>query len=102
VGDELAVADQDQLLGDLRDLREDVAGDEHGPSPIRLRPQQVAQPAHPLRVEAVGGLVEDQDPRVAQQRRRQRQPLAHPQRVALHATSGGAAQLDHLQHLLDP
>ena len=100
--DQLAVADHDQLVGDLVNLGEDVAGDEHGPALGRLCPQQIAQPAHPLRVEAVGRLVEDQDPRLAEQRRGQRQPLPHPQRVALHPPLGGAGQLDHLQHLVDP
>ena len=48
----------------------------------RLGAQQVAQPADPLRVEAVGGLVEDQDPRVAEQGGREAEPLAHAERVA--------------------
>ena len=89
--DQLAVADHDQLVGGLVDLGEDVAGDEHGAALGGLRSQQVAQPAHPLRVESVGRLVEDQDAGIAEQRRRQRQALAHAQRVALDATVGGAA-----------
>ena len=46
------------------------------------RAQEVAQPADALRVEAVGGLVEHEHPRVAEQRRRQAEPLAHAERVA--------------------
>ena len=52
--------------------------------------QQPAHPADPGRVEPVGGLVEDQHLRVAEQRGGDRQPLAHAHRVALHAPVGGA------------
>jgi hypothetical protein len=47
--------------------------------------QQRAQPAHAFGVEAVGGLVEDEDPRVGQQRQGQAEPLAHAQREPAHA-----------------
>ena len=42
-----------------------------------LRPQEVAQPPDALGVQAVGGLVEDEDLGVAEQRRGEREPLAH-------------------------
>ncbi len=90
------------MLGGLGDLAEQVAGDEHSTPASRLIAKQVAQPAHPLRVEPVGGLVEDEDARLAKQGSGQRQALAHSQRVALDPALGGAGQLDHLQHLLDP
>ena len=51
----------------------------------RERAQEVAQPAHALGVEAVGRLVEDQQLGIAEQRRRQAEPLPHAERVALHA-----------------
>ena len=44
------------------------------------------------RVEAVGRLVEDQHLRVAEQRRGDRQALAHAHRVALHAPVGGVGR----------
>ena len=43
--------------------------------------QQPAHPAHALRIEAVGGLVEDQDLRVAEQRVGEPEALAHAERV---------------------
>ena len=49
------------------------------------RAQEVAQPAHALRVEPVGGLVEDEQLRLAEQRRREPESLAHAERVALDA-----------------
>ena len=62
--------------------------------------QEVAQPADALRVEAVGGLVEDQHARVAEQRRRQPEPLAHAERVLAGAPAGGALELDEPEHLV--
>ena len=47
------------------------------------REQQLADLADALRVEAVGRLVEHQQPRLAQQGRRQPEPLPHPERVGL-------------------
>ena len=58
---------------------------EHRPPVGGERAQEVAQPAHALRVEPVGRLVEDQQLRVAEQRRREPEPLPHPERVALDA-----------------
>ena len=92
--DELAVVDDQHLVDRLRDLGEHVAGDEHRAPPRGERAQEVAQPAHALRVEAVGGLVEDQQLRVAEQRRREPQPLAHAQRVALDAPRARVVELD--------
>lgn len=45
-------------------------------------PQELAQPPDPFGVQAVGRLVEQQHLRVAQQRRREGEPLSHPHRVA--------------------
>ena len=56
----------------------------------------------PAGIEAGGGLVEDQQPRTAQQRRRDPQALAHAVRVAADPVLGARAQLDDLEHLLDP
>ena len=63
--------------------------------------RNVAQPADALGVEPVRGLVEDQQLRVAEQRRREPEPLAHAERVG--ARRGGAAasvEVDELQHLV--
>ena len=63
--------------------------------------QEVAQPADALRVQAVGGLVEDEDLGVAEQRGGEAQALAHPGRVAARAPIGRVAHLDEVQHLVD-
>src|SRR5262245_51719969 len=57
---------------------------------------------HASGIQPVGGLVQDQQLRIAQERRRQTEPLAHPQRVRLHPASRGGLELDQGQHLLDP
>jgi hypothetical protein len=88
------------LIDRLRDLRQHVARDQHRAPPGGERAQEVAQPAHALGIEAVGRLVQDQQLGVAQQRRRKAQPLAHAQRVALHAAPCGVGQLDQPQHLI--
>ena len=88
-----AVDDQD-LVDGLRDLGQDVARDEHGAPAGRERAQEVAQPAHALGVEPVRRLVEHEQLRLAEQRRREPEPLAHAERVALDAPSRGAVELD--------
>ena len=60
-----------------------------------------AQPADALRIEAVGRLVEDQDARVAEQRRGEPEPLAHAERVLARAPVGGVRELDERQDLVD-
>ena len=54
--------------------------------------QQGAQPADALRVEPVQRLVQHQDLRVAEQRRRQPEPLAHARRVCPDPAAGGLAR----------
>ena len=83
------LGDHDDVVDALRDLGEQVARHEHRPPARGLRAQQVAHPADAGRVEAVGRLVEDQHLGVAEQRRGDRQALAHAHRVALHAPVGG-------------
>ena len=55
----------------------------------------------PGRVEAGGGLVEDQQPRPAQQRGGDAQALAHPVRVAADLVLGARRELDDVEHLVD-
>ena len=71
------------LINGLRDLRKYVARNEHRTTLRRQPAQEVTQPAHALRVKPVSRLIENQQLRVANQRRRQSQPLAHPQRMPL-------------------
>ena len=72
-----AVVDDDDVVGGLGDLGEDVAGDQDGPPFGGQAAEQVAQPPDALRIQAVGGLVEDQHGRVAEQGGGQAEPLPH-------------------------
>jgi hypothetical protein len=94
-------ADDDRPVGGLLDLGQQVAADQDRASLlVREVAEEPAQPLDALGVQAVGRLVEDQHPRVAQQRRRQPQPLAHAQRVAAGLPAAGRAEADLLQHLV--
>src|SRR5207247_1469819 len=58
--------------------------------------------AHPGRVEPCRGLVEQEQARPAQQRSGDAEPLAHAVRVAPDAVARAIAQVDDLEHLVDP
>ena len=79
-----------------------MRGEEHGASLFCQLPQQSPDPEHPIRIEAVDGLVEDQRARIAQQRRRDPEPLPHPQREAPRVLGGDLAQADQVDDLIDP
>ena len=99
--DRAPARDHHDLVGGLRHLRQHVAGDEHGAALRGHRAQEVAQPADALRVQAVGGLVEHQHARVAQQGGREAEPLAHAERVAARPPVGRVREVDELQQLVD-
>ena len=77
------------VVDGLRDLGEQVAGDEHGAAARRLLAHHAAHPGDAGRVEAVRRLVEQQHLGVAEQRRGDAQALLHAHRVALDAAVGG-------------
>ncbi len=61
------------------------------------------QPDHPLprrRVEAVGRLVEEQQPRPVDERLGQLGPLLHPQRVGLEVPVARLAEADEVERLV--
>ena len=103
LGDDPAVADHDQVVGDDLDLVQQVRGEQHGAAVVGVPAEQVAHPADAGRVEAVGRLVEDQHLGVADQRGRDAEPLAHAERVVAHPAAGlGRGQADQVEHLVDP
>ncbi|SRR5712692_1012055 len=57
--DELAVADHASVVADLLDLPEQVAGDQHCAVSLADILDELVHLGHALRVETVGGLVED-------------------------------------------
>ncbi len=79
LGDQPAGGDDDQVVGKLLHLGKEMAGDQHGAAVGGEGFEQVAHPADTVGVQAVGRLVEDQDPRVADQCRGDPQPLPHAQ-----------------------
>src|ERR1035441_7014799 len=92
----VAAADHDDVTDGLGDLGQDVAGDQDGAAlcgqraelrdllrSLALcgqRAEQIPQPPDALRVQAVGGLVEHQDLRVAEQGGGQAEPLPPAER----------------------
>jgi len=79
---QLSPADDHDSVDGLLNLSEQVAGDQNRAALIMGEvPQEVTQPLDAFGVKAVGGLVEDEHLRVAQQRGGQAEPLAHPKGV---------------------
>ena len=62
---------------------------------------EVAHVAHAGRVETRRRLVEEEQPRLAQERGRDPEPLAHPVRVAADAMLRAVGQLDQLEYRVD-
>ena len=99
--DQPAPADDDEVVGHQRDLRQQVAADEHGASLAGQVDEDVADPADALGVEPVGRLVEDHRVRIAEQHTGQPEALAHAERVAADLALGDLGQPDEGQHLVD-
>jgi hypothetical protein len=83
------------------DLAHVVARQQHGQAARGEALDQGAHVADAGRVEAVGGLVEHQQARVAQQRGRDAEALAHTERVAAYFVALAAAQVDRFEDLVD-
>ena len=64
-------------------------------------PQEAAQPADALGVEPVGRFVQDQHPRVAEQRGGQAEPLPHAEREAAGPAAGERGEADEREQLVD-
>jgi hypothetical protein len=80
VGDLSTPSDHDQVVRRERHLAHQVRGDEDRPSLGGQTPQEMPHPEDALGVEAVDRLVEHHRRRVSEQRRRDSEPLAHPER----------------------
>jgi hypothetical protein len=89
------------VVGDHLHLAQQMRGQQHRPAAVGEVAQQGAHPVDAGRVEAVGRLVEGQQPGIAQQRQCDPEPLPHAQGVDASATAAlGRAQADALQHLV--
>ena len=100
--DQPAAVDDPDPGAQLLDLGELVAGQENRGACLVQLGEQVTYLADALRVQAVGRLVEHEQPRLPQQGRREAEPLAHAQRVLLDRAVVDSGQADPLQRLIDP
>jgi len=94
-------ADDDQLIGHQRHLAHQVRGHEDRAALVREVAQEVADPADALGIESVHRLVEDQRLGVAEQCRRDAEPLTHAEREAADALPGHLLQPHQIDHLVD-
>ena len=101
VGDQSTLSDHDQMIGRHRHLAHQVRGDEHRTTLGGETAQQPANPLDALGVEAVDRLVQHHRLRVAQQCRRDPQPLAHAERELPGALARDVVQPDEVDQLLD-
>ena len=101
--EEAAGIDGDEEVAHALDLAEQVAGDDDGDPELGAGPPD--QGEHLVaagRVEAVGRLVEQQQPRVVDERLGQLDPLLHAGRVAADRPVALLVQADVAQHLGRP
>jgi len=78
-----------------------VAGDEHGAALVAEATQETPDIPDAGGIEAVGRLVENQQLRVLQERRRQPEALLHPQRIGSQAIVGPIGQADAVQRVVN-
>ena len=85
---------------DLLHLAEEVAGEQYGDPPLGEASDELAHLVHLLWVQAVGGLIEDEQLRPAEERLGDAEALAHPVRVGPHRAVDRIAELGHGEGLL--
>src|SRR5437763_4689919 len=100
-GDELAAVDDHDLVGELGHLGQHVARDEDGPAALRERAEEVPQPANAFRIDPVGGLVEDEQLGLAEQRGGNAETLPNTERVASDPALDRPRQLDVGENAID-
>ena len=98
--DSLAVRDDDDVVDGLLDLGQHVARDEQRAALRSEVAQEPAQPPDAVGVQAVGGLVEDDDARVPEQGGREPESLPHAHRVAACALARRGRDAHELEHLV--
>ncbi len=90
------------MVGGQRHLAHQMGRDEDGTALGREHLHQVADPVDALRVETVDRLVEQQHLGVAEQRRRDPEPLPHTERETAGTPLGDVPQPHDAQHLVHP
>ena len=110
LGDEIAhragfqhapLTDDHQIVGGERHLAHQVRAEQHGATLAGVIAAQFAHPFDALGVEAVDWLVQHEVLRVAQQRARNRQALAHAERELAGLAALHRAQAGHVDHFID-
>ena len=98
-----AAVDDRHAVAQLLDVGHLVAREQHGHA-LRGEPPDAASRMSriPAGSRPVCRLVEDQQARVAEQRRRDPEPLAHAVGVAADPVAGTVGQVDVVEHLVDP
>ena len=100
-GDDLAVVDDPEVVGELVGLLEVLGGEEDGhPLVAGEMGDLVPERGPALDVEAGGRLVEEEDPRAVQQREGEVEPALHPAGVAADLPVGRVREADPLDQLV--
>ena len=97
-----AAAEDPHPVAQGLDLGEDVRREDDRHPPVGETPDEIPHVAYPCRIESRGGLVEQEQLGVAQERRGDPQALPHAVRVAGDLVSRAVAELDGLEHGVDP
>lgn len=100
--DQPAPVDHDHVVDGPGRLAQHVAGQRDRAAVRGPVPQQCAQPADALRVQAVHRLVQHEDLRIAQERRGEPEALPHAHRVRPDPAPGRLFRADEFQDLADP
>ena len=96
-----AVVDEPIAGGQVGKLAQNMAGDQDGGLPVPVELQEKVPEFHdPLRVQAVDGLVQEQEVRSVHQSQRQAKALLHTQRKMLERLGPGIRQSGRLQRLV--
>ncbi len=102
LGDDAAVVEHRDPVGELVRLVEVLGGEQHGGAVRDEAAHDVPHGVAAARVEAGGGLVEEDDARRGDQGHRQVEPALHPARVGGERLARGLGQVELLEQLGDP
>src|SRR5215204_7060784 len=78
-----------------------MTGDQDRPTGVRPRAEEFPQPMYARWVQAIGGLIQNKNPGIAEQRACQHQPLTHAKRKAANPAACRISKIHLLKHLID-
>ena len=100
LGDDPAAVDDADVVGELVGLLQVLGGEEDGGALVVERPHLLPDRLAADRVEAGGRLVEEEHPRLVDQRRGEVEAALHPARVGADAAVGGRDEVDPLEQVV--